>query len=82
MRYCAPRLRCQQLDAGLPVARAFAENAEDADRLLLVEAIHLHAELHGALAMPIPHDDENLKDIGILINDLEDVFKVDFDIVA
>ena len=75
-------LALQPGTAGLPVARAFAGEGDDGDRLLLVEAVHLQADLHGAIAMPIPKSNDNLRDISLLINDLRDIFKVDFDITA
>jgi len=65
--------------AGLAMAQAHAAD-EDPSRLLLVEAIHLRADMHSAIAVPIPSDDENNRDIAIIINDLKDLFNVDCDI--
>jgi len=71
-----PAMTCA---AGLAMAQAYAVD-EDPSRLLLVEAIHLQADMHSAIAVPIPLDDENRHDIDIIINDLKDLFKVDCDI--
>ncbi len=69
--------------AGLPLARAWAENpARDGDHLLLFEAIHLRPDLHSAVVIPVEKNDSELKDINSLINDLGDLFKVDCDISA
>jgi hypothetical protein len=65
--------------AGLAMAQAYATD-EDPSRLLLIEAIHLRADMHSAIALPIPGDDENIHDIDIIINDLKDLFKVDCNI--
>ena len=64
----------------LPMAQAFADGDVNGERLLLIEAIHLQADLHNAIAMPIPKNAENKKDIDILFKDLEGLFKVDFDV--
>lgn len=66
--------------AGLPMAQACADDHQDPRRLLLAEAIHLQADMHGAIAVPILSDSENLSDINIIINDLCDLFKVDCNI--
>jgi hypothetical protein len=66
--------------AGLPMAQACADDHQDPRRLLLAEAIHLQADMHGAIAVPILNDSENLSDIDIIINDLSDLFKVDCNI--
>jgi hypothetical protein len=65
----------------LPVAQAFglAEDPE-ADRLLLASAIHLQAGLHSAVIIPVQSNSENLNDLNIIINDLKDIFKVDYSI--
>jgi hypothetical protein len=65
---------------GLAMAQACAEDHQDPRRLLLAEAIHLQADMHGAIAVPISNDNENLSDIEIIINDLGDLFNVDCDI--
>ena len=67
--------------AGLPMAQAFASSgAGEAERMLLCQAIHLRPDMHSAVIVPIPVDQENLEDINIIINDLCDLFKVDYDI--
>ena len=66
--------------AGLPMAQACADDHQDPRRLLLAEAIHLQADMHGAIAVPILSDSENLSDINSIINDLCDLFKVDCNI--
>ena len=64
--------------AGLPLAQAFAQSAtHEAEHLLLSQAVHLQAGLHSAVIVPIPNHQDNLKDINIIINDLNDLFKVD-----
>jgi hypothetical protein len=68
--------------AALPIAQAFADDDAQPGRLMLVEAIHLQADLHSAIAVPIPPNAENLEHIDIIINDLRDLFNVDFDITA
>jgi hypothetical protein len=68
--------------SGLPMAQAFADAADEGGRLLLFEAIHLRADLQNATAVPIPGEPENLKDIDIIINDLKEEFKADFDVSA
>ena len=71
-----PSMTCA---AGLAMAQAYAAD-EDPSRLLLIEAIHLQADMHSAIAVPIPLDDESRHDINIIINDLKDLFKVECDI--
>jgi hypothetical protein len=75
-------LALQPTDAGLPLAQAFVGDSSMAGRSLLVEAIHLQADLYNAIAIPIPGNEENIHDISIIINDLSDLFKVDFDVTA
>jgi hypothetical protein len=65
---------------GLPMAQAFADDNDDPARLLLVEAIHLRADMHSAVAVPIPDNSENNQDITILIKDLCELFDVDCDV--
>lgn len=66
---------------GLAMAQAFAaaDEAEPA-RLILAEAVHLRADLHDAVVIPIPKTADNIQDINKIINDLNDVFKVDYDL--
>jgi len=66
----------------LAMASVFAEEGQAAERLMLVKALHLRADLQGAIAMPIPDSAENLKHIDIIINDLKELFKEDCDITA
>lgn len=68
---------------GLPLAQAFAR-AEDQEpgHLLLSQAIHLQAGLHSAVIVPVQDNPDNLHDIGIIINDLNDIFNVDCNITA
>jgi hypothetical protein len=69
--------------SGLAIAQAFAEDDEDEPaRLVLAEAVHLRADLHDAVVIPIPKTAENRRDIVNIINDLGDLFKVDYDIAA
>ena len=71
----------QAAHAGLPMAQAFAASAAtEAERLLLCQAIHLRPDMHSAVIVPIHADQENLRDIDIIINDLEALFKADCDI--
>ena len=67
---------------GLSMAQACADGHAQPRRLLLAEAIHLQADMHGAIAMPISTDNKNKDDIDIIIRDLGDLFKVDCDITA
>ena len=66
--------------AGLAMAQACAEDHHEPRRLLLAEAIHLQADMHSAIAVPIPPDSTNLSDIDNIIKDLGELFKVDCDI--
>jgi hypothetical protein len=66
---------------GLPMAQAFAEvGATEIERLLLCQAIHLRPDMRSTVIVPIPINQDNIQDIDILINDLKDLFKVDYDI--
>jgi hypothetical protein len=65
---------------GLAMAQACVDDHQDPRRLLLAEAIHLQADMHGAIAIPISPDSTNEDDIDIIIKDLGDLFKVDCDI--
>jgi hypothetical protein len=68
---------------GLAMAQAFADDDErEIARLILAEAVHLRADMNGAVVVPIPKTVENIRDITIIINDLKGIFKVDFDINA
>ena len=65
---------------GLPVARAFAGDSANPDRLILAEAIHLRADMHNAIAIPVPSDPENREDIETLMQDMADLFRQDFEL--
>ncbi len=65
----------------LPLAGLCREDPRtDDSHALLLEAVHLHADLNAALLLPIAKDQRNLQDINIIINDLSELFKVDCDI--
>ncbi len=69
--------------ASLAMAQAYANADEDEPaRLILAEAVHLRADLHSAVVLPIPKTSDNIQDIDIVINDLNDLFKVDYDMTA
>jgi hypothetical protein len=63
--------------AALPYAHAC--KALDTGYGLLFKPVHLKADMNNALVFPVAESDENIK---ILINDLRDYFKVDFDVKA
>ncbi len=73
-------LHSDSSQCGLPMAQAFADDDADPARLLLIEAIHLRADMHSAVAVPIPDNPENNQDIDIFISDLSELFNVDCDI--
>ena len=78
-----PESPARQSSPGLPLAQAFAPpELGDPDRLLLCRAVHLQPDLYSAVIVPIPGNEENLKDINIIINDLGDLFNVDCDMTA
>ena len=65
----------------LPFAQAYAEQElRDSDNLLLFRAIHLKADMHNAIVVPLEENQANDQDVDIIINDLRDFFKVDCDI--
>ncbi len=71
----------ESLAPGLPLAQSCAPSGiEKASRSLLFQAVHLQPDLHSAIIVPIQKNSDNLDDITIIINDLKDLFKVDFDI--
>ena len=73
----------QMPSPGLPIAQAFtAAGAAETDRLFLCQAIHLRPDMHSAVIVPIQFNQDNIQDIGIIINDLKDLFKVDCDVTA
>ena len=65
----------------LPFAQAFA-NPEtlDSDKILLFKAIHLKADMHNAIVVPIENNKKNNNHISIIIKDLKDLFNVDCNI--
>ena len=75
-------LQVDEGGAGLAMASAFAADDQAGERLMLVKAIHLRADMQGAVAVPIPETPENVRDIDIIINDLKGYFKEDCDISA
>jgi hypothetical protein len=62
---------------GLAMAQAFAADGDDPDRLLLVAAIHLQADMQGAIAVPIAGNAQDEEDLDLIINDLNELFEVD-----
>jgi hypothetical protein len=62
---------------GLAMAQAFASDSDEPGRLLLAVAIHLQADMHGAIAVPITENTENKQDISKIIKDLGELFEVD-----
>ncbi|MCP4471422.1 MAG: hypothetical protein GY815_12205 [Gammaproteobacteria bacterium] len=76
-------LALESTSPGLAMAQAFADADEDEPaRLILAEAVHLRADLHSAVVIPIPKTSENVQDINNIINDLNKLFKVDYDMSA
>jgi hypothetical protein len=66
---------------GLPLAQAFVEpGSRQTDCYLLFQAVHLQADMHNAIVLPIESSQKNIDDISLIINDLQDFFNVDFDI--
>jgi len=66
----------------LPFAQAYAsKQTQNSDYSLLFRAIHLKADIHSAIVLPLEDNPVNKDDISIIINDLRDLFKVDCDIV-
>jgi hypothetical protein len=73
-------LRCEQL-VGLPLAQAFVEPwPPESGCYLLFQAVHLQADMHNAIILPIGMSQENVNEIDLIINDLKELFNVDFDI--
>ena len=65
----------------LPFAQAYAkQKTRNGDKNLLFRAIHLKADMHSAIVLPLENNRTNYDDISIIINDLKDLFKVDCDI--
>lgn len=65
----------------LAFAQAYAkQKTRNSDKSLLFQAIHLKADMHNAIVIPLENNRTNYDDIVIIINDLKDLFKVDCDI--
>jgi len=65
----------------LPFAQAYATQEEQtSDNCLLFRPIHLRADMHSAIVLPIDTNRVNDHDIGVIINDLKELFKVDCDV--
>jgi hypothetical protein len=67
----------------LPFAQAYVDqDAGDRHKYLLFRPVHLKADMHNAIVVPIENNQENSDDIFKLINELSDYFNVDCDIQA
>jgi hypothetical protein len=65
----------------LPFAQAYATQEEQpSDNYLLFKPIHLRADMHSAIALPIDTSRVNDHDIDIIIKDLKKLFNVDCDV--
>lgn len=65
----------------LPLAQAFVEEpSSDEGSYILCRAVHLKADMRNAIVLPLDKHDETTDHISILINDLNELFKVDCDI--
>jgi len=65
----------------LPFAQAYVDQeAIDRHKYLLFRPVHLKADMHNAIVVPIQETQTNTDDISILINELRDYFNVDCDI--
>jgi hypothetical protein len=65
----------------LPFAQALVDQAiPDKHRYLLCRAIHLKADMHNAIIVPLEENQVNETDIGLIINDVCEYFNVDCDI--
>jgi hypothetical protein len=65
------------------MAQAFATaGIAKVEHLLLCQPIHLQADMHSAVIVPIDSNQDNARDIELLINDLKELFKVDCNITA
>ncbi len=74
---------CLGIDASriLPFASAFAgEKDARQGKQVLFRAVHLKPDIRNAFAIPLDDTEETKKDIDILINDLNELFKQDCDI--
>ena len=65
----------------LPFAQAYVDqDAGDRHKYLLFRPVHLKADMHNAIVVPIQENQSNTEDIVILIKELSDYFNVDCDI--
>jgi len=65
----------------LPFAQAYIDkDACDRHRWLLFRPVHLKADMHNAIVLPIDDNGKNTNDITILIKELSNYFNVDCDI--
>lgn len=65
----------------LPFAQAFAKaESLSSENSLLFKAIHLKADMHNAIVVPIGSSRDSDSEINIIINDLKELFKVDCNI--
>jgi len=63
----------------LPFAQAYAKpESQDNNNILLCKAVHLKTDMHNMIVVPIEDNPNNRNDITIVINDLKELFKVDF----
>lgn len=73
---CMGLAECQTL----PFAQAYVETDDDSDRYLLCRAIHLKADMHNALVIPLEEDKTNQDDALLIIEDLQTLFSEDCDV--
>jgi hypothetical protein len=65
----------------LPFAQAYVDqDTADRHKYLLFRPVHLKADMHNAIIVPIENNQANIEDIDLLINDLSGYFNVDCDI--
>ena len=65
----------------LPFAQAYAtQGVQTGEHYLLFRPIHLRADMHSAIVLPIDANRVNDHDIGIIVKDLKELFVVDCDV--
>ncbi|MFT5659206.1 MAG: hypothetical protein ACI9KN_002489, partial [Gammaproteobacteria bacterium] len=65
----------------LPFAQAYVDEAtDDKHRYLLCRAIHLKADMHNALVIPLPNNSVNRDDAELMLEDLQAFFSDDCDL--
>jgi hypothetical protein len=64
----------------LPFAQAYVEVSDDSDRHLLCRAIHLKADMHSALVIPLEDNKTNEDDASLILEDLQTLFSDDCDV--